>query len=262
MKSETDGPIRILTLDRPGKLNAMNSEAWTDLLRELRTAEDDPSIRVLLLRSQGRAFCAGNDIKETNAFTTRAQTRAYFLDLMVPTITAMAGSRLPIVAEVQGMALGAGMELLQFCDVVVASDAAVFRLPETSIGLWATVFLGSASYTTSRRMTQYLALTGEPVSAREALEAGLITRVVAPDDLQRVGGEVAARIARNAPRATALSKKFANHTMLTESLPVVREALSVLIDETFSGQEGMEGVASFLEKRAPVFADVTNVHGR
>ncbi len=262
MKIDTAGPVRILTLDRPEKLNALDSNAWITLLSELRTAEDEPSIRVVLLRSEGRAFSAGNDIKETNAFDSVARTKWYFLDLMVPTLAAMATSRLPIVAEVQGLAYGAGMELLQFCDIVVASDEAQFRLPETGIGLWATVFLGSAAYTTSRRATQYLALTGEPMSSHDALAHSLISRVVGAEALTGEGERIATLIAANGPRATALTKKFANHPIVTQSLPVVREALSVLIDETFSGPEGMEGVASFIEKRDPSFADATNVHGR
>ncbi len=253
MRVSTDGAVRLLTLNRPNKLNALNTAAWSDLLRELRAAEADGAIRVILLRAEGRVFCAGNDITETSRFAGPSEARAYFLDLMVPTLAALASSRLPVIAEAHGMALGAGLELLQFCDVVLAAESCRFQLPETRIGLWATVFLGSASYTSNRRMTQYLALTGEAISAQQAVDAHLVTRVVPDDEIEDAGLHTAHIIAGRAPRATAVSKRFANHTMLTESLPVVREALTQLIADTLFSSEGREGVASFIEKRSPSF---------
>ncbi len=253
MLSDTDGRVRILTLNRPESLNALNSAEWTALLAAIRSAEDDHEIRAILIRGNGRAFCAGNDIKETSRFTARSQARTYFLDLMVPTLAAMASSRLPIVAEAHGMALGAGLELLQFCDVVIASESCTFQLPETRIGLWATVFLGSASYA-NNRIAQYLALTGEPISAKEAFEAHLVSKVVPDGDLSTIGLSMAMGIASRAPRATAITKAFVNRTMLNESLPVVRDALSQLIDQTIFEPEGQEGIASFIEKRDPAFS--------
>lgn len=253
MKTETEGRVRILTLDRPESLNALNSAAWTALLAELRAAEVDENVRAILIRAEGRVFCAGNDIKETSRFENRGEARSYFLDLMLPTLAAMAASRLPILAEAHGMALGAGLELLQFCDIVISAESCRFQLPETGIGLWATVYLGSASYAGNRRMSQFLALTGESITAQQALNAQLVTRVVADDELREAGLAVAASITRNAPRATAVSKAFANRTMLAEALPVVRDALTELIEHTIFDTEGREGVASFMEKRPPVF---------
>lgn len=254
MKSETLGPIRHLTLDRPESLNALNTDQWTALLRELRAAEDDPAIRVILLSAEGRAFCAGNDIKETSRFTAKSQARTYFLDLMVPALAALATSRLPIVAAAHGMALGAGLELLQFCDVVVAGEGCRFQLPETRIGLWATVYLGSASYSTDRRTSQYMVLSGAPISAAEAYKAGLVTSVVPDDRLWEEALVVAENIAGNAPRAVAISKAYANRTLVNEGIPVVRDALHSLIEHTIFEPEGLEGVAAFVEKRAPQFA--------
>lgn len=254
MKSEVLGSVLHLTLDRPESLNALNTDQWTQLLEQLRAAEDDPAIRVVLLSAEGRVFCAGNDIKETSRFAGKRDARTYFLDLMVPALAALASSRLPIVAAAHGMALGAGLELLQFCDVVVAGESCRFQLPETRIGLWATVYLGSASYSTDRRTSQYLALTAEPISAPDALRAGLITAVVPDEQLWDEALSVAETIARNAPAAVAVSKAFANRTLVNEGLPVVRDALTSLIEHTIFEPEGQEGVASFMEKRAPQFA--------
>jgi enoyl-CoA hydratase/carnithine racemase len=253
MKVDTEGPIRILTLDRPEVLNALNSAQWSALLAEVRAAEDDDAIRVIFIRAEGRAFCAGNDIKETSAFSSKGEARSYFLDLMVPALAAMASSRLPIVAAAHGMALGAGLELLQFCDVVVAGESTRFQLPETSIGLWATVFLGSAAYSANRRLTQWLALTAEPITAQQAMEGQLISRVVPDEQVEPEARRIASIIATRGPRATAFSKTYTSRTMLTEALPVVRQALSDLIDSTLWGAEGREGVTAFLEKRAPDF---------
>lgn len=253
MKVTTEGAIRVLTLDRPEVLNAMNGAQWSALLHELRAAEDDHSIRALLILAEGRAFCAGNDIKETSRFQTKGEARGYFLDLMVPTLAAMASSRLVIVAGAHGMALGAGLELLQFCDIVIAGESCRFQLPETRIGLWATVFLGSAAFTTPRRVTQRLALTAEPITAADALDAQLVTQVVPDDQVAAEARRVAKVVASRGPQATAISKAFANRTLLDESLPLVRQALSELIDHSLWGEEGKEGVAAFIEKRDPDF---------
>ncbi len=253
MRIDRDGGVLVLTLDRPERLNAMNGAQWSALLEGLRTAEDDPEIRAVVIRGEGRIFCAGNDIKETSAFAGKAEARAYFLDLMVPALAAMATSRLPIVGSAHGMALGAGFELLQFCDVVVAADTCSFRLPETRIGLWATVFLGSASYSANRRGTQWLALTGEAMSAQEAEAAHFVSRVVPEASLEEETMRVARTIASRGPNATAVSKRFANYSLVNEGLKVVREALSELIEDTLWSDEGVEGVAAFTEKRDPVF---------
>jgi enoyl-CoA hydratase/carnithine racemase len=262
MKIATHGAIQVLTFDRPSVLNALNRLEWTELLRALRTAETDPTIRCLIIRGEGRAFCAGNDIKETSQFPTKADARSYFLDLMVPTLAAMADSRLPIIGQAHGMALGAGMEVLQFCDIVVASESCRFQLPEVKIGLWATVYLGSASYSANRRETQFMALTGRAITATEARAAQIVTRVVADNVLEDTVMEIAQAIAENGPDATARSKAFINRTMLREALPIVREALSDLIDNTIHDAEGREGVAAFKEKRRPIFPTPAHVASR
>jgi enoyl-CoA hydratase/carnithine racemase len=254
MRCATEGSVRVLTLDRPSVLNAMNAAQWSALQAELRAAEDDDSIRAIVLAADGRAFCAGNDIKETAAFASKSEARAYFLDLMVPTLAAMAGSRLPIVAACHGMALGAGLELLQFCDIVIAGESCVFQLPETRIGLWATVYLGSAAYGTNRRLTQRLALIGEPITAAEALAGQLVTSVVPDGEVGTEAMRVAAIFASRGSQATGFSKAFANRTLLTEGLPIVRDALTALIDNSLWGAEGIEGVQAFLAKRPPDFS--------
>lgn len=259
MKIETHGPVRVLVFDRPQVLNALNRGEWQALISAIRTAEVDPDIRCLVIRGEGRAFCAGNDIKETSNFPSKAEARSYFLDLMVPALAAMADSRLPIIGQAHGMALGAGLEVLQFCDIVIAAESCRFQLPEVKIGLWATVYLGSASYAANRREAQYLALTAQPITAAEAKEAHIITRVVSDDDLETTVMELARSISQNGPDALARSKAFLSKTMMREAIPVVREALVELIDRTIHGDEGLEGVYAFKEKRAPKFPVPTHV---
>lgn len=260
MKIETEGSLRVLTLSRTEKLNALNTAEWASLLSEVRNAEADERIRVIVLRAEGKVFCAGNDIVETSRFVSKSEARTYFLDLMMPTLAAMASCRLPIVAEVRGDALGAGFELLQFCDIVVASNSSSFRLPEVGLGLWATVFLGATSYSGNRRTTQRMVLTGTAISAREAVEAQLVSLVVPDEDVHDRVWEIAHAIAANAPDAVAVSKKYANHALIETSLPVIRSALSDLIDQTLFSDEGREGVSSFLEKRMPDFGQSPTVN--
>jgi len=257
VKIDRDGPITVLTLSRPAKLNAMDAAEWSALHEAIREAEGDPEVRSLLLRGSGRAFCAGNDIDAMRALRTRAEAERYFLDGMLPAFAAMAESPLPIVAEVHGDALGGGLELVQFCDIVLAADSARFALPEARIGVWATVFLGAAPHLGQHRIAKDLSLTAEPVSAADALHGGLVSRVVPAADLADAARTTALAAARNGPEALAHSKRFANRALLEHGLPAVRDALRTLIRHTLFGAECAEGVDSFVAKRPPRFAGAT-----
>lgn len=253
MKVEQTGGVLELVLDHPERLNALDLAEWSAILHELRAAEDDDHVRVVVIRAEGPVFCAGNDIKETRAFRTKGEARHYFLDVMLPTLSALSTSRLPIVAEVAGAALGGGLELLQYCDVVIASKGASFGLPETGIGLWATVHLATSAFVGDRRVAQYMALTGERLSAARALEAQLISEVVPAGQLTERVGALARTMAAAAPDAMARSKRYANSSLSGQAIEASRRALSELIDQTIFEDEARSGMTAFVERRTPVF---------
>lgn len=249
MRAVRDGDVLTLTLGRPHKLNAMNADEWRDLHGHIRVAEDDEAIRVIVLRGEGRVFCAGNDIRAMAECRTRAQARAYFIDTMLPAFAAMAISPLPIVAEVGGPALGGGVELVQFCDLAVAARSATFRLPEVRVGVWPTVFVGAAPSISLRRLAQRMALTTEPLTAEEALAAGLVTHVADDADLAATVARAARGAADGARDAVAWTKRFANRALIDDGLSAVRAALEALIEQTMFTPEYDQGVAGFTDRR-------------
>ncbi|MBC6456515.1 enoyl-CoA hydratase/isomerase family protein [Actinomadura sp. HBU206391] len=249
MRTVRDGHLLTLTLGRPDKLNAMNAPEWRALHAAVRKAEDDEGVRVIVLRAEGRAFCAGNDLTAMAECRTRAQARAYFLDTMLPAFAAMATSPLPIIAEVGGMAIGGGVELIQFCDLAVAARSATFRLPEVRVGVWPTVFAGAAPSLGQRRLAQVLALTTEPLTAEQARAAGLVTHVVDDAELAEATAEVARGVANGARAAVGHTKRFANRELIEHGLPAVRAALEVMIEQTMFTPEYEHGVAGFTGRR-------------
>jgi len=258
---EKEGGVATFTLNRPQRRNALNAESWSAILDELRSAEADPSVHVVVIRSDGPVFSAGNDIKESESFATPADAKRYFLDIMVPALEAMARSPLPILAAVQGPAFGGGFELLQFCDVVIAAPEASFQLPETRLGLWATVFVGATHSLGVRRGALELALTAEPYSAAEAAAGGFITRVAAPGALDVEVRALAEGLLGKGRDALARSKRYANRSLISLGLVAVRDALEEHCNETIFSVDGVEGVAAFIEKREPVFADRARTAG-
>ncbi|APZ33895.1 hypothetical protein BOH66_06225 [Microbacterium aurum] len=249
-----DGGRVTLGLNRPSRRNALNAESWSSILDELRRAEADTNSRVVVIRSDGPVFCAGNDIKEAEVFPTPSDAKRYFQDTTVPTLEAMARSPLPIIAEVHGAALGSGVELLQFCDIVIAVDSATFQLPEARLGLWATVFVGSTQSLGVRRAALELSLTTEPYTAQRAFQSGLNTRVVPDHGLRQEVGLVVAGLMTKGRDAVAKSKRYANRSLIREGLVAVRDALEEHCEVSIFSADGIEGVSAFIEKRAPVFS--------
>lgn len=249
-----DEGVVTFTLNRPHKRNALNSDSWSGILDELRKAEADPTVRVVVIRSEGPVFCAGNDIKESEAFPTASDAKRYFHDTMVPAMEAMARSPLPIIAAVHGPAMGGGFELVQFCDIVIAAESAWFQLPETRLGLWATVFVGATHGLGLRRAAMELALTAEPYSAQQASESGLITRVVPDAALADEVARTAEGLLTKGRDAIANSKRYANRALIREGLVAVRDALEEHCNVTIFSADGIEGVNAFIEKRDPVFS--------
>jgi enoyl-CoA hydratase/carnithine racemase len=254
MKVQTNGAVCTFTLDRPEKRNALNAETWHAILQELRKAEADPEIAVIVIRGEGPVFCAGNDIRESESFPTAAAAKSYFLDNMATAMEAMARSPLPIVAEVHGSAMGGGFELLQFCDLVYADEQALFQLPETRLGLWATVFVGATHPMGQRRAVQELALTTRPYTAAEAADAGFITKAVSSENLRTEVQVCIESLLTKGKDAMARSKRYANRALINEGLVAVRDALEEHCNVTIFSADGIEGVKAFVEKRTPIFA--------
>ena len=245
-----EGGVAHITLNRPEARNALSRALLAGLEAALAGFEADPAARVIVLAGAGdRAFCAGADLKGLGDRGTTLQARESFgaLARILETIPRM---RTPVIAQVHGYALAGGCGLAVGCDVVVAADDAVFGLPEIGIGMLPAIVMAPILKAAGRKRAMLMVLSGERVSAQEALDMGLVSRVVPRGELAAATSALAARLAGFSPAALALAKEAAATVQDMEygkSLRYLREltTLVALSDDV------REGVAAFLARRPP-----------
>jgi 2-(1,2-epoxy-1,2-dihydrophenyl)acetyl-CoA isomerase len=249
--------VATITLDRPDAMNSLTAEVKAALLDALRRAAADPEVRAVLLTGSGRAFCAGQDLREhadnLEAGRGLADTVRAHYNPIVELITTMAK---PVVAAVNGVAAGAGASLAFACDLRVASDKAKFAMAFAGVGLAPD---SGASWTLARlvglgRATELL-LLGEPLGAARALELGVVTRVVPAEDVLKTAHELAVRLAAGPTRAFAATKRALAYAA-THSLPETLAVEADLQDECVATQDHLDATRAFLVKEPPTF------HGR
>ncbi len=249
IKITSEGPVTTVRLNRPDVLNALNLGLMTELISALDGLEEDDEVRCVVLTGNERAFAAGADIKEmAGAGTVEMMTRDQFARW-----DRIRRFKKPLIAAVSGYALGGGNELAMLCDMIVASETAQFGQPEINIG----VMPGAGG---TQRLTRAvgkavamdMVLTGRMLSAREALNFGLVNRVVPVEVYLKEAQKLAAQIAEKAPLAAQLAKEAvlkAFDTPLQEGLLAERKNFYML----FSTEDQKEGMSAFVEKRKPQF---------
>jgi enoyl-CoA hydratase/carnithine racemase len=248
----TDGKVGVVTLNRPQARNALNLELLTDLHAALERLDADPAVHVVVLTGNGPAFCAGADLKETarglaeNDFWSRYEraTKSMGVHALLPRM------RKPVIAAVNGYAVAGGCGLAMSCDLVVASDQAQFGYPEVGRGLVAAMVMVTLSRLVNRRQALDLLLTGRRVPAAEALELGLINRVVPHDELMARTLEYAEVVAGNSPSALRVTKYLLRQVSELDSDRAIEYARDVnqMIRQT---ADARRGVADFSEAKAP-----------
>lgn len=254
MLVEIDAEARVatITLNRPEALNALTVPMKRDIVAAFRRVERDSAVRAVILTGAGRAFCAGQDLRE------RLQPDAAPLGVEVrerynPIIRAMRALPKPIVGAINGVAAGAGASLAMACDIRVASESASFALAFGRVGLvpdsGATWFL--PRLVGSARAAE-IALLGDSIPAAEALRLGLVGRVVAADQLRSEALSIASRLAAGAPRALALTKRALNAAW-DQDLDAALEYEAHIQDIAGRTKDHAEGLAAFMEKRPPRF---------
>jgi 2-(1,2-epoxy-1,2-dihydrophenyl)acetyl-CoA isomerase len=249
---DADAAIATVTLNRPEALNALTVPMKQDLLAALRRVERDSAVRAVILTGAGRAFCAGQDLRERLA-PDAAPLGVEVRERYNPIIRAMRGLPQAIVGAINGVAAGAGASLAMACDIRIASDAATFSLAFGRVGLvpdsGATWFLPRLVGATR---AAELALLNDPVSAPDAVRLGLVGRVVPAEQLATEARSVAARLAAGAPRAIALTKRALNAAW-ERDLDAALEYEAQLQDMAGRTKDHAEGLAAFVEKRQPRF---------
>ncbi|MEE6283322.1 enoyl-CoA hydratase/isomerase family protein [Georgenia sp. MJ170] len=240
----------VITFDRPHKRNSMDLAAWQSLGAAVTAAAADPQQRAIVLRGDARSFCAGNDIDAMASFDGPQAAKDYFITGMLPTFQAIAASPLPVIAVVEGSALGGGVELVTWSDIVIATENATFALPEAGIGVWATVYLGAMPAASSRRLGARMALAGDTLGHQEAKDLGLATYAVGHEELDATLDRVLDAIRAAAPDALARSKRWLNRELLDDGVTASAAALTELCEETLQGEEFADRMAAFYAAKA------------
>lgn len=244
--------ISILTLNRPEVFNALNMPALEQLREIAEELRHSRATRVVVVTGAGeKAFCAGADLKERRDFT-EDQVRRY-IHMIRETFHALASLPRPVIAAVNGVAFGGGMELALACDLRIANEHAVLGLTETSLG----IIPGAGGTQRLARLigtarAKELIFTAKRITAREGETLGLLNRVVTGGTVMEAAMEVAAQINENAPLALAQAKYAIDHgseTDLATGLAMETKAYEVLIPT----KDRLEGLQAFKEKRKPIY---------
>jgi enoyl-CoA hydratase len=227
VRYDADGKVGIVTLDRPEKLNALTMEMRLALESMLRRADADETTSVIVLRAEGRSFCVGFDVGGGHERPWRHDAVQYHerLSTSVRCLMTPWTLRKPVIASVQGHALGGGCELAMFCDLTIAADDAVFGEPEILFSQVGPALL--MPFIVGHKRALELIYFGDKIDAKRALELGMINRVVAPKELRTATMTYARRLALMAPEALVAAKLAINRGLEEVGF---RDALQVGID--------------------------------
>lgn len=250
-----EGPIAVVTMNRPHKRNALSMAHMRELIRAFRSmgnGSQTPKVRVVILRGAGPAFCAGHDLSEMVGADA-----GFYRELFDTCTQLMATIRSipqPVIAQVHGTATAAGCQLAATCDVVVAAATARFATPGVKIGLFCSTPMVALSRAVGPKKAMEMLLTGEPISAQEALLHGLVSRVVPDEELEEQTWQLARKIAAASPYVVALGKQafYRQLEMPQEDAYAYTKEVMTLNALAADAQEGM---CAFLEKRPPVWSE-------
>ena len=246
--AETEDNVGVITLNRPKALNALSAQLMAELAQAIQAMDSDDAVGAILITGNEKAFAAGADIKEMRDKTF---VEAYTQDFITENWECVAACRKPVIAAINGFALGGGCELAMMCDVIIASESARFGQPEIKIG----IIPGAGG---TQRLTRFvgkakamdLVLTGRMMDAKEAESAGLVSRIVAADKLMEEAMQVAQTIANMSRASTLMAKESVNRAFestLSEGIRFERR----LFHSLFATDDQTEGMGAFIEKREP-----------
>jgi enoyl-CoA hydratase/carnithine racemase len=243
-----EGPIATITLLGQERLNAMRRSFWEAMRSALSELEERDDVKVIIITGEGdRAFSAGGDI-HGYADLNDASTRRDFIVDCIRTFEAVQDCAKPVIAGVNGLAMGGGFELALACDVVVAARSALFALPEATLGLVPGFGITQLVDIVGPGWARYLVFAGERLSAERAAELGFVQLVVDDEELDSALAQLSEKIAGSAPLALAAAKSLVQRSMTNRPSAAI-DAVVMLQGTDDAG----EGIASFQERRPPSF---------
>ena len=252
LQTETHGRVRRLTLSRAEQFNALSEDLLEALETELFRASVDPELRVVILAAEGKAFCAGHDLKQMRA----APSLEYYQSLFARcTKVMMLIQRMPqvVIARVQGLATAAGCQLVGMCDLAVASSEARFAVSGVNLGLFCSTPSVALSRNLSRKQAFEMLVTGEFISAQQALEKGLVNSVVEPErldhEIERLTQLILAK-----PAAALVAGKGLFYKQLEMGMEAAYQLAGQTMACNMMESAALEGVQAFIDKRPPAWS--------
>lgn len=243
---ESDGPLAIVTLNRPERRNALSLELMTELISCLKDIGSNRELRVVILRAAGKVFCSGHDLGEMVGRDINEYRQVF--DVCTELMTSVQAIPQPVIAEVQGIATAAGCQLVATCDLAIASDQAAFATPGVKIGLFCTTPMVALSRAIGRKRALQMLLTGEMVDATRAAEWGLINAAVPAEELSQQARKLAERIAEASSLTVALGKG-AFYAQVDLDQPKAYAYAKEVMSMNSLAADAQEGISAFLEKR-------------
>ena len=238
-----------ITLNRPDTFNVLSNEVMSALQHSLDQLAQDPNVRVVVLSAQGKAFCAGHDLREMRASPLMAYYQALFhqCSRMMMTLQRLP---VPVIAKVNGIATAAGCQLVAMCDMAVASTASKFAVSGINLGLFCSTPSVALSRNLGRKAAFEMLMTGDFISAEQALDKGLVNAVVAPDQLDAEVHRYVERILAKPRTAVAIGKKLF-YEQLEQPLEAAYSNAEQAMACNMMDEAALEGVQAFIDKRAP-----------
>ena len=245
---QVENNIACLTINREAQRNAISLDAIELFSKYLDDAEKDPTVRVISITGSGdKAFCSGADLGGAADGKIQQGFKSY-----AELLKKLCGYPKPVVAKINGACMAGGMGLMLACDIVVAKNDAKFGTPEVNVGLWP-MMIGALIYrNVPRKKAMEMILLGERLTADQALNMGLITRVVQPEDLEQEVAQILITLAAKSPIGMKIGKE-AFYAMADMPFEEAVDFLSGKIAEIAATEDAREGITAFIEKRQPKF---------
>jgi len=251
-----ENAVATLTLNTPQSLNALSDAMIAELQGQFDALAEDSSVRAVIIRGEGKAFCAGHDLKEMTAGRQAADVgRAYFADLFkrcARMMTSIPRLPQPVIAEVHGIATAAGCQLVASCDMAVAAEGTRFGVNGVNIGLFCSTPMVALSRNIPRKQAFQMLTTGQFIETQKAEALGLINQAVPPEQLGRATRDLAQTVAAKLALAVKIGKQ-AFYEQLQMPLDQAYAYTGDVMVENMLYRDTEEGIAAFLEKRDPTW---------
>jgi enoyl-CoA hydratase/carnithine racemase len=244
---ETDGPIGVVTLNRPNRRNALSLGLMRELMNCFGRIGENKELRAVILAAAGKVFSSGHDLSELVGRNINDYREIF--DVLAELMTRIQSIRQPVIAEVQGVATAAGCQLVATCDLAVAAEEAWFATPGVRIGLFCTTPMVALSRAVGRKRALQMLLTGDRIDARTAAEWGLVNSVVPAGELRRETLRLASQIAEASPVTLAIGKQ-AFYSQIDLDQPKAYAYAKEIMTMNSMAADAQEGISAFLGKRA------------